>query len=178
MKRRFLPVIIATFWFLSGPAVSAGELTLFWGGAAMFDTPTLLGAGAGAGYRGDAGSSGFFETDLILHWMTGSVEENDSTTRVTFKSVELDVYYLLGKPTGFYFGPGLGYGIAEVDEKLGSRSRSAGNDTTNYFTGKDIHYGAYMLKFGSDWGEGQALELRLSSYGGLIGSTLFIKYMF
>lgn len=154
-------------------------------GGAGFTTqvPNLSGLAFSANMRGDPKTNSWFsDTQLINHWFMANTDakEGDASATITFRSWELNWFYLLPIKTqnslDFFWGPGIGYGVAEVDEDISSRG-DVKKDPSKFFSADDIHYGTLSLKFGFNWSN-KTCEGRLSSFGGLIGTTVLCGIVF
>ncbi|NQU65634.1 MAG: hypothetical protein HQ517_15310 [SAR324 cluster bacterium] len=140
--------------------------------------PTLFGYAVSLNLRGNSQKNSWFsDTQLIYHRLQslpGAEEEKVSAT-ITFESVELNWFLLFpgtkGNGMRFFWGPGIGYGVAEIREDVNSNGRQVKEDPSTFFTANDIHYGTLLLKLGLSWNN-KTCEGRLSSFGGLIGGTV------
>lgn len=184
MKRAGFTGFFTFFLFmLSGPA-AALELAVQGGLGFTTQSPALFGLAASINARGDSKTGSWFsDTQLIYHRLrnTSIIAEESESVTIALDSFELNWFLLLPlKNQGdlnFFGGPGIGYGVAEVEENNNSDDDSTDEDASRFFTAKDIHYGTLLLKFGINWGN-KTCEGRISSFGGLIGGTVLCGILF
>jgi len=111
-----------------------------------------------------SGNSSGLGEDEVNHGSFGLQDgENVSTATVTLNAQLISMYMLYGSPE-YFWGPGIGYGFANVTEK---QSSSARKDPTPFFSKNDIHFGTLMLKLGKSFDDFDC-EIRFNSFGGLI----------
>lgn len=194
MHRFFLPLppaksrvrilfMVALFLGIAHPT-HALEFAVQGGAGFTTQSPALIGLAVSANLRGDSHPDSWFsDTQLIYHWLRTitNAEEDGTSATITFRSLELNWFYLLPietqGPRHYFWGPGIGYGVAEVQEDISGESSSSGKDPTRFFSADDIHYGTLLLKFGFNWSN-KTCEGRLSSFGGLIGGTVICGIIF
>lgn len=114
------------------------------------------------------------EATFYYHNLSGSknIKKNDleGNVSVSWQSIEID-YWLLSDLGDWKFGPGIGYGIGELNENTDNPSLSP------YYTATDVHYGILALK-GVTNIYGLDCEATLNSYGGLISGGFLCGYEF
>lgn len=170
---------------LSGSMLQAEGFSAKGGAAFTTETLPLHGLAFSANYQTTPWPilGGLFtDTEVVYHNLQGSGEFKDSEGRsanvtVHFKSYELDWYLLLGKEKGFFWGPGIGYGLAETQEDVNPNESAVVGDPTPFFNHSNIHYGTLILKIGHRWDQA-ICEGRLSSFGGLIGGSMLCGITF
>jgi hypothetical protein len=176
-------LVVILFLWITHPTI-AREFAVQGGAGFTTQSPALFGLAVSANLRGDSNPDSWFsDTQLVYHWLrtTSIAEDDDTSATITFRSLELNWFYLLPIESQgarhFFWGPGIGYGVAEVQEDISSESSNSGKDPTRFFSADDIHYGTLLLKFGFNWSN-KTCEGRLSSFGGLIGGTVICGIIF
>jgi len=164
--------------------VLAADYALQGGLGFSIQEPMLLGFAVSLNRRGESEKGSWFsDTQLVYHLMrsVSDSSEANASASITLTSYELNWFFLLPvklqSGSRFFWGPGIGYGIAEVDEDVSYEGRGAEADPSPFFSAYDIHYGTLALKFGFNWNN-KTCEGRLSSFGGLIGGTVLCGILF
>lgn len=117
------------------------------GGMGITMQAPFFGYAVSINLRGNSQANSWFsDTQLIYHSLQslpGAKEEVSATIR--FESVELNWFLLLPgtreNALRFFWGPGIGYGVAEIKESVSSNGRQVKEDPSTFFTADDIHYG-------------------------------------
>ncbi|MFH2129993.1 MAG: hypothetical protein ABIK68_06435 [bacterium] len=174
---------IAFVLLLATPVV-ASDFAVQGGLGISTQVPMLFGYAVSFNLRGESqGQSWFTDTQLVYHQLNSvtDAESGNAKASISFRSLELNWFLLLNvanrSSSFFFWGPGIGYGIAEIDENVSYEGNGVEKDPSYFFTANDIHYGTLLLKLGYSWNN-KTCEGRLSSFGGLIGGTLLCGIFF
>ncbi|MDT8445306.1 MAG: hypothetical protein RRB13_00250 [bacterium] len=165
--------------------VQAGDIKLQAGTGVTTQIMPLFGLDLIASYKTeglDLGLIGFDnqETSFTYHNLSGSGNLSDRglTAAVTVQLIAYEFSYFLEKDIGgFSFGPGIGYGFAEMTEDLQVSGGNQLGDPSPFYTAKDIHYGALLLRGSMSW-DLVTCDGIVNSWGGLIGGSLVCGLQF
>ena len=160
---------------LFGSGLYASQYVFSVGTTLTLKNVPLIGISGSVAILSEPNDRTIYEYQLLSHVLRGIVfnapggDGFESGVLIEMETYEFGFYHLFLEDN-YYWGPGVGYGIAQTREVNQAESRIGQQDPSPFFSAKDIHYGVLLLKIGKTFGK-YICELNVSSFGGLIGGS-------